>query len=477
MSRRALWLAVAIGMSSSAAARADRPDFRADGSVLVGARAFPTRAAYYASPEFQQRGARCGSEPGPAIDLHGLHDLHDPSALVAADCSFQSTMINPAYEDDREIVIQVVFHVIKRSDGVGHIPTALIHSQIDVLNEDFGALPGSLGAPGTDTKIRFVLARFDPSGKPTTGIEVVTNDGYFKDPGSGDSPMKTALRWDPTRYLNIYTNDGNGNLGYATFPQTQAGAVQDGIVLLWETVGRNSLGGPPFHLGRTATHEVGHYLGLFHTFQGSCGSATAPYTSGDLISDTPRERLPSYGCTPSVSACQGAGMNPIENYMNYSDDACMNRFTPEQRNRMRCAIMSYRNVNTAPRARFTHAVAGAAVTFTNASTDAESPLAMLQSRWTFGDGKSSTDASPTHTYAAPGTYQVTLEVVDPGSGASTVTQAVDVVIAPAAPGGGDGGDDGDPDEGVGCCQAPGGHVSFLVCALPVALVLRRRRRA
>lgn len=472
MSQRALLLAVAIGMSSSAAARAERPDYRADGSVRAGVRVFPTRAAYYASPEFRQSGARCGSDPAPAIDLR------DPRALAAADCSFQSTMINPVYEDDREIVIQVVFHVIKRADGVGAIPPALIHSQIDVLNEDFGALPGSLGAPGTDTKIRFVLARFDPDGKPTTGIEVVTSDGYFTDPGSGDSPMKTALRWDPTRYLNIYTNDADGNLGYATFPQTHAGAVQDGVVLLWESVGRNSLGGPPFDLGRTATHEVGHYLGLFHTFQGSCGSAAAPYTSGDLISDTPRERLPSYGCAPSASACQGAGMNPIENYMDYSDDACMNRFTPEQINRMRCAIMSYRSVNTAPRARFTHAVAGAAVTFTNASTDDESPLAGMRSKWMFGDGTTSADASPTHTYAAAGTYQVTLEVIDPDSGTSAVTQPVDVVISAAAPDGDDdGGDGGGPGEGAGCCQAPGGHVSFLVCALPVVLVLRRRRRA
>jgi PKD repeat protein len=164
--------------------------------------------------------------------------------------------------------------------------------------------------------------------------------------------------------------------------------------------------------------------------------------------------------------------------MNYSDDACMNRFTPEQRNRMRCAIMSYRNVNTAPRARFTHAVAGAAVTFTNTSTDAESPLAIMKSTWTFGDGTTSTDASPTHRYAAAGAYRVTLEVVDPGSGASTVTQAVDVVIAPAAPdGAGDDDGAGGPGEGAGCCQAPGGHASFLLCALPVALVLRRRRRA
>ncbi len=478
MSQRAVLLMVGfgIGMSFTAIARADRPDYRPDGSVRVGAQVFPTRTAYYASPAFQHSGARCGTDHAPAID---------PLALAAADCSFQSTMINPAYDDGRAIVIQVVFHVIKKTDGTGDIPPALIHSQIDVLNEDFGALAGTAGAPGTNTKIQFVLARYRPDGQPTTGIEVVTNDSYFTDPGGGPSPMKTALRWDTTRYLNIYTNDADGYLGYATFPQTHAGTVEDGVVLLWESVGRNSLGGPPFNLGRTATHEVGHYLGLFHTFQGGCGTQAQPYTTGDLIADTTRQRQPSSGCTPTQSACQGAGLNPIENYMDYSDDACMNRFTPEQTNRMRCAIMSYRNVNTAPRAQYTYAVAGAAVTFTNTSTDAESPLAMLKSRWTFGDGTTSTDASPTHSYAAAGTYQVTLEVVDPGSGAATAARSVDVMIAPAAPdagmpGGGGGDDDGgggDPGVGGGCCQAPDGHVTFLLCALPVVLVLRRRRRA
>jgi hypothetical protein len=349
-----------------------------------------------------------------------------------------------------------------------------------------------------------VLAKFDPDGRPTTGIEVVTNDAYFADPGSGPSPMKTALGWDTTRYVNIYTNDAAGYLGYATVPQTHAGTVQDGVVLLWEAVGRNSLGGPPYNLGRTATHEIGHYLGLFHTFQDQCGFATQPYTSGDLIGDTTPERQPSYGCTPSESSCQDSGMNPIENYMNYSNDECMNRFTADQANRMRCAIMNFRRVNTAPSAQFTYTASGENVTFTNTSTDAESPLTMLKSKWTFGDGMTSTDVSPTHAYAAEGTYQVTLEVVDPGSGIATTTQSVAVVIAPSPPDAGDPNDDvggpndddgggsgsgddgggsgsGDDSGGIsggggGCCQAPGANITFLLSGLPVMLVLLRRPR-
>jgi hypothetical protein len=474
MLKRAL-LVAGLGMSFTAVAQAERPDYRDDGSVRLGQKVFPNLAAYYASPEFQQSGARCGTADMPAID---------PSAFAAADCSFTSTTINPLYNDNRVIVIQVVFHVIKKTNGMGDLTPALIQSQIDVLNEDFGAVMGTPGAPGTNTKVQFVLAKFAPNGQPTTGIEVVTNDSYFVDPGPGAAnPMKTALRWDTTKYFNIYTNDAAGNLGYATFPQQDAGQIQDGVVLLWSSVGKNSLGGPPYNLGRTATHEVGHYFGLFHTFQGACGTAAAPFTTGDLISDTNREKAPHFGCTPAASQCTGgAGNDPIENYMDYSDDLCMNKFTPEQTNRLRCSIMSYRSVNTAPRAQFTFAATDGTVTFTNTSMDAESALGMLKSKWTFGDGMTSTDASPTHTYTTAGTYQVGLEIIDPGSGSSVAMQPVAVTIPPAMPDGGNpGGGDagtggGGGGDGTGCCQAPNGDVTFLLCGLPVALMLLRRRR-
>jgi hypothetical protein len=465
MSKRALLLAAGIGMSFTVSAQAERPDYRADGTVRVGRQVFSTLAAYYASPTFQQSGARCGTNHAPVIDAF---------VVSTSDCSLSSTTINPEYDDNRPFVIQVVFHIIKKADGTGDIPPALIHSQIDVLNEDFNAQAGTPGGPGTNTKILFVLAKFAPNGQPTTGIEVITNDAYFTDPGDMlPNPMKAALRWDPTRYLNIYTNDAAGNLGYAKFPQQHAGAIEDGVVLRWLVVGRPSLGAPPYNLGRTATHEVGHYLGLFHTFHEQCGLDVLPYESGDRIADTNPEEAENRGCTPSASTCLGGGMIPIENYMNYSDDSCMDRFTPEQTNRMRCALINYRLVNTAPRAQFTHTATDKDVTFTNTSTDSESPLAMLRSEWTFGDGMTSTVASPTHTYAADGTYQVTLEIVDPGSGTSTVTQQIIVVTTPSTP---DGPNPGGDDDGGGCCQAPGGGTTFLLCALPVVLVLRRRRR-
>jgi len=466
---RHAFLAV-LGLGSLA--HADRPRYLPDGSVRLGTQTFATAQDYFRSDAFRAQG-RCGSEPEP--EPAGFAPLVAPT-----DCAMNKTLINADYDDNRVLVIQVVFHVIKQVDGVGDIAPELIRSQIEILNEDFNAIANTPGAAGANAKVKFVLARFDPQGQPTTGIEVVTSDAYFADPGSGGSnPMKTALNWDPTRYLNIYTNDAHGLLGYATFPQQSAGTSRDGVVVLWNSVGRNAPIGPPYNQGRTLTHEVGHYLGLLHTFQGGCGTTTAPYTSGDLISDTVREQTASYGCTPEASACGGGQLNPIENYMDYSDDACMTRFTTEQSNRLRCAIVNYRTVNTEPKAAFTATAAELNATFTNTSSDIETP-AQLRYTWSFGDGQTSTETNPVHAYATGGSYEVTLEVVDPGSGASTMKQMV-TVEAPPQPGNDAGVDPEDPDGnggsgGGGCCDADGGAGSSAALALPLLIVLRRRRR-
>lgn len=463
-------------------------DYRADGSVAIGAEVFPTREAFHDSALFRESGARCGSpDPGPMMQL----------VAAASDCGMNSTTINVSYNDNRTLVIPVVFHVIKKTDGTtGAITPALIQSQVDILNEDFNAQANTPGAGGTNAKLQFVLAKLDPNGNPTTGIDVVTSNTYFADPGSGrQNAMKRALKWDPTRFFNIYTNDagGGGTLGYATFPAQEAGGAEDGVVLNWVYVGRNAPGGAPYDLGRTATHEVGHYLGLFHTFQGGCGSANAPYTSGDIIGDTAREAQANFGCTAVASGCGGS--SPIENYMDYSQDQCMTKFTVEQVNRIRCSITNYRWINTPPTAGFTYTASGLVATFANTTTDAESTATALKYSWTFGDGGVATEQNPVHTYAAAGTYDVKLDVIDPGSGTSTKTVST-TVTASAAPDAGTGsgngsgsGSDG-PDAGVGaggvddpgtqtggCCQVPGNGLSALLCAVPVGLVLRRRRRA
>ena len=469
-----------LGLAS--AAHADRPRYQPDGTVRYGSRTFASTAEYLQSAEFRARG-KCGFDEASAAEAEAAASW----AISPTDCSMSKTLINPDYNDDRTFVIQVVFHVIKKTDGVGDITPALLKSQIDVLNEDFNALAGTPGSMGNNTKLQFALARFDPQGNPHPGYEVITNDSYFEDPGSGASPMKTALKWDTTRYLNVYTNDANGALGYATFPAQSAGTTQDGVVMLWNSVGRNSPIGAPYNLGRTMTHEVGHYLGLYHTFQGGCGTTTSPYTTGDMIMDTTRESQPNFGCTPAASTCTGAGMNPIENYMDYSDDMCMTKFTVEQTNRIRCSIVNYRRINTRPTASFTSTVSAQTASFTNASTDVESQ-AMLKYNWEFGDGQTSTDKDPMHTYAQGGTYQVTLEVVDPGSGWHKLTMPVTIVKQPDPPGpdagngnnpGNDAGNNpggGEGSDGGGCCDANGAGLSYAALAFPVLLVLRRRRR-
>ncbi|MBA3501878.1 MAG: M43 family zinc metalloprotease [Myxococcota bacterium] len=470
-------LLVVLGLSGLVhAAPGERAQYLPDGKVRVGSHLFATANEYVNSEVFRAKGARCGSETAEVTA--------DAMNLIApSDCTMGSTLINPDYNDARVFVIQVVYHVIKKTDGVGDITPALLKSQIDVLNEDFNALVNTPGSMGTNLKIQFALARFDPQGNPHPGYNIVVNDSYFADPGSGLSPMKAALKWDTTRYLNVYTNDANDALGYATFPQQNAGTAQDGVVMLWNSVGRNSPIGPPYNLGRTMTHEVGHYLGLYHTFQGGCGTAASPYTSGDLVMDTNRESGPHFGCTAGASTCTGgAGMKPIENYMNYSDDVCMTKFTVEQANRARCSLVNYRTINTRPTAMFTSTVAQQTATFTNASTDLESQ-ATLKYNWTFGDGTMSTDKNPTHTYTTAGTFNVTLEVVDPGSGFHTFTMPVTIEALPppptpdagtSGPDGGGGGGGGDDDGG--CCESKHGAASHALLALPVFLMLRRRRR-
>lgn len=277
---------------------------------------------------FQQEHTRCLT-PDPWLL---------PGVDVPGDCSLFRTVPDAAYDPSVGVYrVPVVVHVIQRTDGTGFISDARVRSQIDILNEDFRAIAGSLGAPGTDTGIEFYLATEDPDGNPTDGITNSTNNTWYNDSGR----YWQTLAWDTNRYLNIYTNSASGALGYV--PDLPQGGIvgddADRVVVLHSTFGR---GAPlaPFNLGRTATHEVGHYLGLYHTFSGGCGSTGSCNTTGDLICDTNGENSPTFGCPGSRSSC---GLpSPFDNYMDYSDDRCMNKFTPIQARRMRCTIENYR---------------------------------------------------------------------------------------------------------------------------------------
>ena len=287
---------------------------------------------YTHSSLFLSRNLRCGIADGEQLAANA------PQLRAPSDCTFSSTTIVPEFDPANGIVLEipVVWHILSNTSGTGNMPDQRIFDQMDILNEDFRAMAGTPGAGGTDIRIEFYLADTDPSGNPTTGINRITSNSGFAD--SGD--YWTANSWDTTRYMNVYTNQASGALGYVPdLPQGVAGAANDRVVCLYTAVGRSAPIGPPYNQGRTMTHEVGHYLGLYHTFQSGCASGNC-YTVGDRICDTNAETSPRFGCPTGQQSC--GNLDPITNYMDYTDDTCMEQFTPEQANRMRCSLDGYR---------------------------------------------------------------------------------------------------------------------------------------
>lgn len=240
--------------------------------------------------------------------------------------------------------IPVVVHVLYR-DAADNISDDQIASQIEVLNEDFSAknsdlkkipepFKGFIGNPG----IEFFLAEVDPSGASTNGItrrqtsvDAFSVDDTMKaDASSGKSP------WDPTRYLNMWVcRLSGGVLGYAQFPGGPP--ENDGVVILTSAFGRGGTAIDPFDLGRTATHEVGHYLNLSHIW----GEARVPTcTDSDFVDDTPNQFGPNFNkpTFPSVSCGNTPHGDMFMNYMDYVDDDAMFMFTKHQVERIHGAL-------------------------------------------------------------------------------------------------------------------------------------------
>ena len=315
----------------------ERPWQNDDGSVVIGDRTFKTWQDYHTSDLFRDgRFEKCGTTLAlgdPGGDAQGFVG-GGPS-----DCSMNYT--NPSGIYDPSVVtyrIPVVVHVIRNASGSqGNLSVAQVESGIRILNEDFNALAGSNGENGNDARVEFYLAEEDPQGNPTNGITFSNNTTWFNDSGS----YWNSLAWDPANYLNVYTNTAGGYLGYVPFyPQEGGvGSNADRVVVFWMVWGDDApCGDCQYNLGRTLTHEVGHYLGLYHVFDNGCGSSNCS-TTGDRICDTNPQAEETWGCS-SANSC-GSSDN-IDNYMDYSDDLCMEEFTPNQTRRMRCAIEHYR---------------------------------------------------------------------------------------------------------------------------------------
>jgi Pregnancy-associated plasma protein-A len=219
--------------------------------------------------------------------------------------------------------VNVYVHVIQNGAGTqGDVPDSQIDAQIAVLNDAYSPWGWSFQKVATDR---------------------TNNEAWFlAGPNSVEErEMKTALRQGSADDLNFYTNNpGGGLLGWATFPSSYASnPLNDGVVVLFSSLPGGSAA--PYNLGDTGTHEVGHWMGLYHPFQGGCTDGKR----SDLVSDTPAERSPAYGCPTSRDSCTGRrfpGLDPIHNFMDYSDDACMFEFTGGQDARMDAQFTTFR---------------------------------------------------------------------------------------------------------------------------------------
>jgi hypothetical protein len=243
--------------------------------------------------------------------------------------------------------IPVVVHVVYRTASE-NISAAQIKRQIAILNKDFRAtnadkskVPPVWKGLVTDSRIKFVLASKDPKGKATTGItRTKTTRTSF---GTGDTVKSKATGgvdgWPSTKYLNIWVCTlAGGLLGYAQFPGGPA--KTDGVVILNTAFGTGGTTKAPFNLGRTATHEVGHWLNLRHVWgdREDCGGT-------DYVADTPNASGPNYGkpSFPHISCNNGPNGDMFMNYMDYVDDAAMYMLTAQQVVRIHAALDGPRN--------------------------------------------------------------------------------------------------------------------------------------
>lgn len=400
----------------------------------------------------------CGSD-----ELHEQYLRDNPQARAAEEAvevQYREFIRNkPNSRVSRAVrIIPVVVHVVQTS-AINLLSDAEILSQIDILNEDFRKMAGTNGdGNGVDTEYEFCLASIDPNGCPTSGINRIVNPAQAFHDRTDPSALKSLIQWDPDMYLNIWVPrtiegaNGSGEvIGYATFPSGLLLEPElDGIVVHSGFFGRNSNSA---YLGRTTTHEVGHWVGLFHTFQGSCsGSSSSDCSSnGDRVCDTPQAFEPNFGC-PVINSCTDSPVDDndqIENYMDYSDGTCQNLFTQGQKDRMDAQMQAWRSglwtpanlsatgcdgtvsPGCVPTASFASDVQKGCIGQTIIFSDLSSGPATSWN-WTFTGGSpaSSNLQTPLVTYSAPGFYSVTLEATNNlGTDTESITNYIEITEA------------------------------------------------
>jgi hypothetical protein len=299
MKKRGSWLAAATALAMTA------------GSALGAAEA--ERVAAGPDTHFLKngkivRGVRCATPTPTAAEIDAVERALAESALL-----FDAAAAPAA------VSVPVWFHVLRSgtSVGQGNVPDSWITAQVQVLNQAFQGTGLSFHHAGTT---RTTNRRW------YTGCYSSGNERKFK----------KALAVDPAHNLNVYTcSPSGGILGYAYLPNSfPESDYRHGVVLLDQSLpGGNAA---PYNEGDTGTHEVGHWAGLLHTFQGGCN---AP---GDSVADTPYEASAAFGCPAGRDTCSSAGLDPITNFMDYTDDDCMFEFTNGQSDRMNSMLATYK---------------------------------------------------------------------------------------------------------------------------------------
>jgi hypothetical protein len=301
---------------------------RADGRVVA-----PDGVVFESHKDFIASGRKCSTRHADDIEIEkiGREIAANRAANGGGNGGGSSSTDGARVYSDGAITIPVHFHVVSKADGTGNIPDSRLDAQIAAMNEHYsGGDTPVYRTAAANTSFRFVRASV---------TRTVNDTWYAAGPGSAaQTQMKNALHTGTADDLNFYTNSGGGYLGWATFPNEYAGApAQDGVVCYWASLpGSNYV---PYNEGDTGTHEVGHWLGLYHTFQGGC------LGSGDGVADTPAERSSFFGCLGSKEpdTCkQNAGKDPVENFMDYTDDPCMYKFSAGQSDRADTMWATYR---------------------------------------------------------------------------------------------------------------------------------------